>query len=610
MPAAGIGLTISYAITIRTGNFFLGFIGAGLVAAAVGIAVGIPAVRSRGLMAAVSTLSFALVTQTWLLQQSWALGSGVFPGRPIIGSFRLDTGKRYYFLTLALLVVAVWLCRNVWRGGLGRSFSALRDNHDAARAFCVPATRRQVEAFAVAGFVAGVGGAVFGHALANVSFQNFPVGRSIDVVAITVIGGLGLLAGPIVGAFYVIGLPAFVALDSLGAAATAAGWLVLILYFPGGLPMPAAPLRDRLLDALARRAGIDPEARAEGPADPQTLTDISSQVRVGASPEEGRPVPASAPEDRPVVLDVRDMRKAFGGVQAVDGVSFTVRAGETMGLIGPNGAGKTTLFELVSGFTPADRGRVLFGGVDVTSMAPEARGRLGLIRSFQDAYLFPTLTVLDTVRLAHERRHPTRLLPDLLGLRGTEREKDAHARELVALMGLERYADTPIGELSTGTRRITELACLLALEPSVLLLDEPSSGVAQRETEALGRLLATVRDHLRTTLVIIEHDLQLVAGLSDTMLAMANGRIVAAGPPELVLRDDEVARSYIGSDEAAIHRSGSLAPAVVGSVSGNGAGRRRRRDDGRCRSETRSGTRCSRSAVVEGLCRQHAELVR
>ena len=245
---------------------------------------------------------------------------------------------------------------------------------------------------------------------------------------------------------------------------------------------------------------------------------------------------------------------------AVEDVSLLVRTGETVGLIGPNGAGKTTTFELLGGFTRADRGVVLFDQRDVTRLGPEARGRLGLIRSFQDAALFPTMTVTEAVKLALERVTPTRFLSSVAGLTvGAERAKDRAARDLVGFMGLDAYRDKQIQELSTGTRRITEIACLVALRPSLLLLDEPSSGIAQRETEALGQLLANLKAQLGLTLLIIEHDIPLIMSISDRIVAMADGRVIAAGTPQQVRTDPGVVEAYLGGRVEGIERSGAMA---------------------------------------------------
>jgi ABC-type branched-subunit amino acid transport system ATPase component len=251
----------------------------------------------------------------------------------------------------------------------------------------------------------------------------------------------------------------------------------------------------------------------------------------------------------------------FGGLTAVNGITFTIPTGGIVSLIGPNGAGKTTPFELLGGFTRADTGRVVFDRREISHLGPEERARLGLIRSFQDAALFPTMTVKETVMLAQERTTPTRFLASTLGLTLGERTKERRARALVAAMGLDRYRDKQIQELSTGTRRITEIACLVALDPVCLLLDEPSSGIAQRETEALGALLVDLKAQLGLTLVIIEHDIPLIMGISDRIIAMADGAVIAEGTPDVVRTDAGVVDAYLGGSIAAIERSGTTAPA-------------------------------------------------
>ncbi len=547
----GVGATVSFLVSKATGNFLLSFALAALVTAAVSLIIGIPALRIRGLMLAVTTLSFALAGHAWLFQQPWMLGGGKNPGRPIIGNLALETGKGYYLFSLVFLLLGLWVYRNVRSSGFGRSLVALRDNEDGARAFTIPATLRKLQAFGVAGAIAGVGGAVYGHSLANISFEIFDPLASIDVVAMSVIGGLGIAIGPLLGALYILGVPEFLPLDNAGLAATAFGWLLLILYFPGGLAQLLQPLRDRVVDALARRDGIDP-VKERSPDDEAEDTDTMVVTLQDSAPkpvEEGE-----GPSDR-VLLQVTDLSKHYGGVTAVDEVTVSVRQGETLGLIGPNGAGKTTLFELVSGFVAPDSGAIAFNDQDISKLTPQKRGQLGLIRSFQDAALFETMTVFETALVALERLAPSRLGAGLLGLKADEREKQEAAAALIELMGLQRFRHKMIRELSTGTRRITELMCMIALDPKLLLLDEPSSGVAQRETEALAGLLERLKKRLGTTLVIIEHDMPLVMGISDRIIAMESGRIIADGPPAEVRSDSRVIESYLGGDTITIERS-------------------------------------------------------
>ena len=588
---AGVGGAISYRVSTEVGQDVLAIVAAALGAGVVSLVIGLPALRIRGLMLAVVTLAFALLCSAWLWQESWMFGSGIDPERPTIGPWQLTTSRSYYFFALGVLALGALLARNAWRGGFGRRLRAVRDNESGARAFAVPATRVKLQGFVVAGMLAGVGGAVYTHLFSRVTPATFGLSDNIDVVALTVLGGLGLLAGPFIGVLYIDGVPRFVPLDTAGLAASAAGWLVLVLYFPGGLAQTVAPLRRRAIDLVARWARVDERDVAAVPstADEQPVGALAMHTLHRTAPE----AVSRAPDATPLLV-ASELRKTFGGVRAVDGVSLSVRRGEILGLIGPNGAGKTTLFELLSGFTKPDGGEIVFDGRDVARLGPEGRASIGLIRSFQDAALFPTMTVLDVLQLAQERSDPTRAVASLAGWHGPERRKMARARELAHVGGLDAYANTPVRALSTGTRRIVELTALLALEPVLLLLDEPSSGIAQRESEALAGLILQMRDALGITLLLIEHDIPLVMGVADRIVAMASGAVIADGTPHEVRAHEQVIESYLGGRVTTIERSGPAATATAG--------------DGRCQGTTRAGTQCSRAAVADGLCAQHVRL--
>ncbi len=278
--------------------------------------------------------------------------------------------------------------------------------------------------------------------------------------------------------------------------------------------------------------------------------------------ELAEPSPAASADDDDVpVLVCSGVTKRFGGVNALSDVGLEVAPGEIVGLIGQNGAGKTTLMDCISGFHDLDDGRVVFRGVDITGWSPHERARSRLGRSFQEARLFPSLTVLETIEVAMERTAANRsLIADATRQPASylaAAETADRADELVAMLGLERYRHTPTSALSTGTRRIVELACLLAEDPVLMLLDEPSAGVAQRETEALGPLLGRIRDHTGAAMLVIEHDMPLLSGLCDRLVAMELGSVISSGAPEDVLADPAVVASYLGTDAAAINRSGA-----------------------------------------------------
>ena len=290
------------------------------------------------------------------------------------------------------------------------------------------------------------------------------------------------------------------------------------------------------------------------PADP---------IRVSAAARRS-PAPGG-PRGEVPALSVAGLSKRFGGISAVEDVSFDLRHGEVLGLIGPNGAGKTTVFDLVSGVVAPDGGRIRLQGTDVTDWRADRRAAHGLGRSFQDARIFPSLTVTENIALGLDRHVEVRdhfaALLDLPAVQESERRVRLGVDELVELMGLQAYRDKFVSELSTGVRRIVDLAMAIAHEPTVLLLDEPSSGIAQRETEALGPLLKRIQKEIDCSLLVIEHDMPLVAAVADEILALDLGEVVMRGTPAEVMSDPRVVASYLGGDLSAIHRSGAAAPA-------------------------------------------------
>ena len=262
-----------------------------------------------------------------------------------------------------------------------------------------------------------------------------------------------------------------------------------------------------------------------------------------------------------LALRTQEVRVHFGGNVAVDRVSIAVGDGEVVGLIGTNGAGKSTLMNAIGGFVPSS-GAVELLGKSITRRSTAARARLGLGRSFQAATLFPELTVRDTVLVALEGRKRTGMLSTALfspvAIR-RERARRSEAAELIDFLGLGRYADSYIGDLSTGTRRIVELAGLLALDARVLCLDEPTAGVAQRETEAFGPLILELRRELGASILVIEHDMPLIMSISDRVYCLEAGAVIAEGTPANVRNDPAVIASYLGTDPRAIARSGAEA---------------------------------------------------
>ena len=543
---AAIGAVAGVRVAVDTGSLLLGLLCGGAVGAAASAAVGLPALRVRGLLLAIATLAFALATFSWLLRQDWAFGAGLSSRPASVLGIELTTSRAFYFVALAVFAGVLAVAHVLRRSSFGRSLVAVRDNEAAARVLQIAPRRLLLQAYAFAGFVAGVGGVILAMSNTFVTRSIFTPSDSINVVSLAVIGGLSELTGPLLGAAYLIGIREFFDLELSALAGLNAAWLILILEQPRGFHGLLETTRRNLIDQIARLRGVDPVAAREEEAEHEA--DAASVV-----PAESAPPTRSGG----TVLEVKGLTRSFGDLVAVDDVSFTVAEGETLGLIGPNGAGKTTVFELVSGYLRPHAGTVLFEGADVTGLTPEARSRRGLVRSFQNAPLFPTMTPRDIVFLANQRAHQHGFV---VGGSRTERDLEDHTSDTLAMFGLNRLADQPVSVLSTGTRRLVELAANVALRPRLLLMDEPSAGIAQAETEALGTVIAQIRQAYGITLVVIEHDMPLLTSVCDRLIALEVGAVIAEGTPAEVQADPAVVQSYLGGDPTAIARSGSITP--------------------------------------------------
>ncbi|XVU21211.1 ABC transporter permease subunit [Actinoplanes sp. CA-054009] len=584
---AGIGAAVSVRVAAVSGNLFLGIVAGCAAGALAAVVVGIPALRLRGVALGVTTLAFALATSGWLLRQPWLLGDGVTTPYPVWQGYVVSVATDYYLFALLLLGIGWWVTARLRAGGFGRLLLALRDNEEAARALTVPAPLRKLQAYAVCGALAALGGVVIGFGQPQLSVNSFPASASIDAVAIAVVGGMARNGGALLGSIVIVGIPALLPLGIAGQALLTLGWLLVVLLLPDGLGGVMSGALHRLPALFRRRPAV-----VGGPARVARLTDLMDGPE--AEPASAFPAPISspstsvppllghAPASSPTspassspgssspgssspgssspagpLLRVAGVRRSFGGVRAVDQATLEVAEGEIVGIIGPNGAGKTTLFEILAGFTAADAGTVHYLGRPITRWTPERRARAGLVRSFQDARLFPAMTVRETAMVAAEREFPSHLATDVLGPPDAAHARRDLADRALAAMDLTHLADRPVGELSTGTRRLAEICCLLALEPRLLLLDEPSSGLTQADGAALGDLLLRIRSELGTTVLVIEHDLPLLSRVADRLIAMDAGRVIADGPPDEVRNHPDVVLSYLGTDEAAVARSGA-----------------------------------------------------
>ena len=523
-----------------------------LAATAVAMFIGLLSLRVRGLLLGIATIAFAVTAAAYLFRRPFFT-----EGRPTVDFPRADLGpfeftnnnRAYYYFTLVVATFALLWVGRLRRSGIGRSIIGVRENEQAASAMTVSPLRAKITAFAVAGFLAGLGGGLIATTQGSLgpTEQNslFLAGYSLTVVAVAVIGGVSTLSGAVVGGAYYLGLKAlFPGNEKLLLFTSSIGLLLVLLYFPGGLTRIAFGARDHFLRWLERRLPARP---------PRSTVDVPASLAV-ASRREAPPTNEDGSTLRAIDVTVR-----FGGNVAVDQVNFEARPGEVVGLIGTNGAGKSTLLNAICGFV-ASNGTIELFGTDVSQLPPHRRARLGLGRTFQAATLYPDLTVRDTVQLALEARHRTSfwatMLFDPRAVR-VDRTRRREADELIAYLGLGRYADRYVGELSTGTRRIVELCAVLAVGPSVLCFDEPTAGVAQREAEAFGPMIKRIQRELDAAIVIVEHDMPMIMGISDRVYCLEAGRVIASGSPATVRNDPLVIASYLGTDERAIARSDS-----------------------------------------------------
>ncbi len=283
---------------------------------------------------------------------------------------------------------------------------------------------------------------------------------------------------------------------------------------------------------------------------------------------------AVAPDTRagPARLEAEGVVVSYGGLRAVDRADLTAEPGSIVGLIGPNGSGKTTLLDVISGLVTPEQGTVRLDGESLVEYLPEERGGLGLVRSFQDCRLFPELSVEDVLLVTQDAGRPVGVLSSTLHLpwaRRAERAKRLAVDQVVGAFGIERFRHHRIAQLSTGTRRVVDLASIVLARPRLLLLDEPTAGIAQREAEAFVPLLRRLHEVVDTTIVLVEHDVPLVFELCTEVVMMETGRVVSAGTPDQVRNDPKALAAYLGASDEALTASGAVA--AQGAVPGPGA---------------------------------------
>ena len=446
-----------------------------------------------------------------------------------LGPWSLADPKAIYYLIWALVGAALLFARNLLDSRPGRAMRGLRGGATLLASVGADAVRVRLVLFVIAAVLAGLAGWLYAHKNRFVSPSPFDVRASIEYLLMAVAGGLGQLAGAVAGAAVVLLLKNWLqdVLPLLSSRAAQIEAVVFAALFIALLHFARAGLAGYVARWWRRR-------HAPAPVDAFDMGDAEPLARRTPPPRGTR------------LLEVEGATKRFGGLVAVNDVSFTVDAGEIVGLIGPNGAGKSTMFNLLTCTLPMSGGRVRFLGTDITGRRQREVARMGLARTFQHVKLRPRMSLLDNVALgAHAR---TRSGVGRAGLRldrGEERRIRAEAWRQLERIGLAERAHQPAGSLPLGTQRILEIARALAADPVLLVLDEPAAGLRRREKQALAELLQRLRGE-GVTILIVEHDMEFVMKLVDRLVVMNFGQKLTEGAPAAVRADARVQDAYLG----------------------------------------------------------------
>lgn len=506
----------AYAVAIGTVvlglNFWIALLmGIGMAVVA-GFVLGLTTLRLGGHYLAMITISFQIIFDLVLVNWSQVTQgpdgvAGI--GRPSLFGFELIDDRYYLLLCMAILYAAIFMVWWLPQTRTGRGMRAVRENELAAEVSGINTLRVKVIAFTMSAGLAGVGGAFYAAGFAYISPDNFNFTRSIEFLTMVLLGGAQSAFGGVLGTSLLILLPEWLRfLKEVYLAVYGLAVILIMVFLPAGIwGLLRAPF-----DRRRKRLAIDTDA----------IVALDLTVPI---------------DDQSPILQINDVRKYFGGVKAVDGVSLQVARGTVHALIGPNGSGKTTTLNVLNGIYSATSGSVTFDGTDITGMSPHERAGLGIGRTFQNIRLFPTMSVVENVMIGAQRANNP-IKPGREALR---------QRALSALKFVEMAdkAELIVQNLPYGHQRLVEIARALAGHPRFLLLDEPAAGLNQTEKKELGDLLKRLSGH-GLTIFLIEHDIGLIEQISDKITVLNFGKKIAEGTPQEVLRHPDVITAYLG----------------------------------------------------------------
>jgi branched-chain amino acid transport system permease protein len=501
--------------------------GSGLVVALV---LGPLVLRKRGVYFAMLTLAlsqvFYYIVLMWTPVTGGTDGLGNLPRlflSPLFGGFRLSKRPLALYFTVAVTVfVAMLIVRRILRSPYGRAMRAVKANERRAQACGYDTTRVKLVAFVLSGLFSGLAGGLLTVTLEFVPIENIYWSMSGTVLIMTLFGGTGTLLGPFVGSAVFVWMRDFLSKKlEYWEVFVGASFVLIVVFLPEGIVGTLRRLVRTRLPSLAPEV-----ATSEG---------VPAPARVLAA------APAGGNGTGPVpLLESRGLTMRFGGLTAVDGVDFQVRRGELRAVIGPNGAGKTTFFNMLTGVLPPSGGQILFQGRDITALPAYAVSRLGVARSYQVTNIFADLSVFENVRIAAQSRVTTY---NLWSNADRLIEVNARAEHILQRLGLSLKRHLPAGALSHGEQRYLEIGIALATEPEFLLLDEPTAGMSPEETKQTAEFIRSLAGSV--TIVLVEHDMEVVMGVSDRITVLNYGRILAEGTPAEIRDNADVRRVYL-----------------------------------------------------------------
>ena len=536
--------------------------------------IGLPLLRLHGHYLALATLGVGIVVAV-VARESPYLGatSGLYGiSKPAFGGRVYDSATEYLWLLAPVVVVGLVLAINVRQSRVGRALGAVNDSEVAAESLGVNTYRLRLQVLILSAAYASIAGTAFAHWLGvvNPNAANFPL--SVRFLLMVVLGGLGSVWGAVVGAFGVEfldeglkrlitallpGATGEVQLIGFGVVLTA-----IVILLPGGLYQAGSWLAGRRLRGRPRDTSSAPAG------DPDFS--VAPGMPAGSGPlfaRDGRAAVGTT------LLEVAGLTRRFGGVVAVRDVSLTASAGEILGLIGPNGAGKTTVFNMISGVLAPTAGTVTLGGHRIEGRKPHVFAERRATRTFQNLQILRSTTAVGNVMVGRHLRARAGLLRSALVLPALAEERaiEAESRRLLDLVGIGADADRLAADLPFGRQRLVEIARALAVEPDLLLLDEPLAGLSGAERRALAGLLRRLRAG-GMAIVLVEHDVEAVLALADRVAVLEDGRLIAVGAPAQIRSDPAVIAAYLGVEEVDDEVASELGDEVVGEVVGSTTG--------------------------------------